>query len=619
MTRGFFPFDTIRDGQAAFLADGERAFKQKEILLAYAPTGIGKTAAALSAALAAKKQGQVIFFLTSRQTQHAVVIETINQIRQKNNAQIKVIDLIGKQDMCAVTSAKKMNGGEFQSFCALSRKEKSCGFFPIKLDCAKAILETPHHAEQSIHTGKMFRSCPYYTSFSAGKEADIIVADYNYVFSPNVNQNILKRLGKSLSDILLIVDEAHNLPERIKNNHTYRLDAYLLANAVKEAKKVGEATPKLIRGLQTLHGFMNQGGEFGEKKLSRDEWLFAVNEYLSKSFLAEFTIPDLVAELQELEGKVQQKDREASDDGESQSAVDLVLSFLEKWCQRGNNWCRVQKGSKIELIDLDTAYHGNKVFKAVHGAILMSGTLYPPEDYAKMTGMNGLNHHCKSYDSSFPTHHRQVIVDDRTSTKFSKRSDELFEQMASIIQEVEQNIPGNVAIFFPSYDLLRRTQEKINTKRELLVESSGMEKKELQQFVKTLTVSQRQLLLAVNGGSLSEGIDFTQNSLKGIIVVGLPLAPPSVELTESITFLNQKYGNGHELAYLLPATNKVLQAAGRTIRTENDKGIIVLLDERFKEQSIQKMLPPSFTKVIQNRIHSYESVQSLFSLGEKKA
>ena len=133
-------------------------------------------------------------------------METVHHIRKKSGQPIKLIDLIGKQDMCAVNTAKSMNSGEFQSFCALSRKEKSCGHFPIKADCTKAILETLHHAEQTIHTGKMFRSCPYYTSFSAAKEADIIVADYNYIFSPTVRQNILKRLGKNLQDMLTMAN-----------------------------------------------------------------------------------------------------------------------------------------------------------------------------------------------------------------------------------------------------------------------------------------------------------------------------------------------------------------------------------------------------------------------------
>src|SRR3989344_4299897 len=112
MTNAFFPFTLIRDGQKEFLTDSEKAFNQKELLFAYAPTGIGKTAAALSAALSAKKQGQAILFLTSRQTQHAVVVETVHHIRKKSGQPIKLIDLIGKQDMCAVNTAKSMNSGE---------------------------------------------------------------------------------------------------------------------------------------------------------------------------------------------------------------------------------------------------------------------------------------------------------------------------------------------------------------------------------------------------------------------------------------------------------------------------------------------------------------------------
>lgn len=590
-----FPFDSIRDGQSNFLNDAKMAFVEKKVLFAYAPTGIGKTAAALAGALEAKKEGQVIFFLTSRQSQHAVVVETVQKIRKKTGKPIRVVDMIGKQDMCAVPSAKRMEGREFQAFCALSKKEKSCGYFPVKGDFAGAVVNEPLHADQVIPLGKMFRSCPYYGSLAAAKQADVVVADYNYLFADLVRMRILKSMGFELGDILLIVDEAHNLSERIRRNETYRLNTPLILSGMKEARKAG-AGNKLIRSLQIMEQWLKKNLQPYEKeKLVTKEWFInEMNRALEGVFLGKpFTFMDVIAELQALEGKVGLEDRDQSEES-GQSSLDAILAFCEKWINRADHYVRLQKPDRLEIVDLDPGYHAHKVISKTHGTTLMSGTLYPSEDYSRLLGFSPEKAMCRAYDSPFLAENQPIYYHPHLHTRYTGRSPEMLSAYAQVVDDFCQHIPGNVAVFFPSYDLLAKIKQYIQGKRKVLEETSSLDKEDLREWVDLLSKEKNILLLGVNGGSLSEGIDFTHNSIKAVLMVGLPLSPPNLELQETISFWHKKHGNGQELAYYLPAMNKVLQGAGRAIRSEKDKAIVVLLDQRFMEAGIRKMLPKRY-------------------------
>jgi DNA excision repair protein ERCC-2 len=231
----------------------------------------------------------------------------------------------------------------------------------------------------------------------------------------------------------------------------------------------------------------------------------------------------------------------------------------------------------------------------------MSGTLHPAEMYADLLGLERARRVLRAYTSPFPSENRCLVVTPRVTTAFGRRDERMYRAIAEELTRLGAAVPGNVAAFFPSYGLMEHVIARIrwsDMPKELLVERQTWGKAERDEAITWLHAHRQTggFIVGVLGGGLSEGVDYRDNLLHAVCIVGLPLSPPTLEIEALKTYYAGKFGGekGYEYAVVYPALNKVLQAAGRPIRSESDRAIVVLMDRRYLEPRYASGMPPDF-------------------------
>ncbi|MDO8661293.1 MAG: helicase C-terminal domain-containing protein, partial [Candidatus Woesearchaeota archaeon] len=287
---------------------------------------------------------------------------------------------------------------------------------------------------------------------------------------------------------------------------------------------------------------------------------------------------------------------------EKESALGVVAGFLGSWDGSETGFVRyaVKKDQRASLVYrcLDPAQLTQDLISQTFCTIIMSGTLTPTSMYKDVLGFPE-NTVERSFPSPFSATNRLVLVVPQTTTKYSQRSPEQFKSIASMCANMLKQIPGHVAIFFPSYALRDAVNEVFSglCHKTVFCEQPSMSKLEKQEFLDRFIGYKEAVLLGVASGSFGEGIDLP-GVLKAVIIVGLPLDRPTLETQELIAFYDAKYGKGWDYGYVLPAISKCLQNAGRCIRTERDRGVIVFLDERYAWPNYFNCIPKDWGAVV---------------------
>ena len=590
-----WPFDRVREGQADFLADARKAIEEGRHLLAHAPTGIGKTAVALVASLEfAVRANKLVLFLTSRQSQHRIAIETVRRIEARG-PRIATVDLIAKQSMCLQESAPAY-GRAFHEFCDHKVKSRTCAFFTRDNSAVvAAVLQRTLHVQELVRASGACAVCPHKVAMDAASRANLLVCDYNFLFS-EILERFLPRLGRSLDDLVLIVDEAHNLPDRIRAHLGGDLSVHDLLKAAKEARSIdGEVAHRLVGVAKAMEAFLLVVRS--ERVARKDEFVDLVEEGLANGRGGSLGYTDFV-EMVAFAGE------DAVRRGVP-STLPVVVEFLTRWRDQDIGILRlVVPGTegKFAFRLMDPSVLSKRVFDRVHASVLMSGTLYPAEMYADLLGIDRSRREIRTYGSPFPKTNRLLLVHPELTTLYAKRSSEMHDRIAEQIGAIATAVRGNVALFFPSYELLEQAHSRflaLRVRKRVLVERPEWTKAQRDGSIEALRVSRGDggaVLFAVQGGSLSEGVDYEGNVLTAVVVVGLPLSPPNVEVEALKDYYCRKFGfaKGYDYAYVFPAVNKVLQAAGRPIRSERDRAAIILLEGRLLEPRYARCLPPDF-------------------------
>ena len=590
-----WPFDRVREGQADFLADARKAIEEGRHLLAHAPTGIGKTAVALVASLEfAVRANKLVLFLTSRQSQHRIAIETVRRIEARG-PRIATVDLIAKQSMCLQESAPAY-GRAFHEFCDHKVKSRTCAFFTRDNSAVvAAVLQRTLHVQELVRASGACAVCPHKVAMDAASRANLLVCDYNFLFS-EILERFLPRLGRSLDDLVLIVDEAHNLPDRIRAHLGGDLSVHDLLKAAKEARSIdGEVAHRLVGVAKAMEAFLLVVRS--ERVARKDEFVDLVEEGLANGRGGSLGYTDFV-EMVAFAGE------DAVRRGVP-STLPVVVEFLTRWRDQDIGILRlVVPGTegKFAFRLMDPGVLSKRVFDRVHASVLMSGTLYPAEMYADLLGIDRSRREIRTYGSPFPKTNRLLLVHPELTTLYAKRSSEMHDRIAEQIGAIATAVRGNVALFFPSYELLEQAHSRflaLRVRKRVLVERPEWTKAQRDGSIEALRVSRGDggaVLFAVQGGSLSEGVDYEGNVLTAVVVVGLPLSPPNVEVEALKDYYCRKFGfaKGYDYAYVFPAVNKVLQAAGRPIRSERDRAAIILLEGRLLEPRYARCLPPDF-------------------------
>ena len=245
-----FPHESIRESQKELIEKIQEALEKKTNLIVHAPTGLGKSAGSLSAALTyALENKKTVFFITPKHTQHKIAIETLRLIKEKYNVDFGVIDLIGKKWMCAHSNVTEMTTGEFYDYCKESIKKGQCSYYANIKEKDKLSVETQAalselskkilHVEELVDYSKDRVLCPFEIACLLAKKATVIIADYNHIINSKIRDNLLERINKDLSECIIIIDEAHNLPNKCRELLSTQLSTITMDFSIKEAEFLG--------------------------------------------------------------------------------------------------------------------------------------------------------------------------------------------------------------------------------------------------------------------------------------------------------------------------------------------------------------------------------------------
>ena len=618
-TTVFFAHDSLREGQKEMLEDSISALKMNGHHLAAAPTGIGKTAAALAAALETSSQSvnKKIFFLTGRQSQHKIVIETIREINKSLDFQnIKCVDLIGRQSMCIELD---LFSGKCNCEGGVS-KGKEIQYIRF----SEEILEKPMHVDEVISKARGRLLCPWKALRNSAKDADIIVCDYNHLFIDAIRESSLPGLGVSLEDIIIVVDEAHNLPDRIRKglertltkqivmHGRFEVEEFMGYIQSKSEEKVWEWLLKSFKKLEKNMAIYFEKWSRGTEINKKEKRIYS--KELLKMFL-ESMIPNEIYDSKEtaLSNFSKMLKDVVVDNGDKELSCWRIAALLDTVIKFENKKELVlvfnnEKAGKISCHLLDPSIISKPIFSKSSGSILMSGTLYPPTMYSDILGLTPLkNVTLKEYISPFESHNKPISIATNVTTRYKQRGPENTRKICEHIYSVAKEAPGHIAVFAPSYKLLNEFIDNEGWPNRLVIkEKSDWKKSEIDQIIPDLEKyrknKQKILLAGVFGGKLSEGIDYNNNILDAVICIGIPVPPPSVFSDALKEFLETKFGRNKGWLYgsMQPAVNSVIQAMGRPIRSSKDKAFIVLLDSRHLDQSYRKCHPENFSPLICN-------------------
>ncbi len=568
-----FPFENKRLGQEEMIKKVEYCLENRKNLLIHAPTGIGKTVSALYPAVKfASKRGLNVFFLTPRHSQHIMAIETLRKI-----GNVSVMNIIGKMGFCN-NVYEGLSSGDFHEMCNYLKKDGKCKFYNKVYNKGKVTDEAKAKVRElsaDILTSEEMKGrcrdfCPYEIACLGARKSTVVVADYFHLFNPFISDTFLAKIDKKLEDSIIIVDEAHQLPGRSRDLISSKLTSYILNRAVKEAKDVQAEISSDLEDFQSaienLKGKIRIGDEGYISKSEININSFGLNflERLKET-------ADLVIE-----------------EGKERSHCLSILDFLERWMNSDEqNFTRIIRkkpsryGEQVEvkISALLPSEITSDIINNSYSTILMSATLQPLEMYSDLLGVK--NYESVSLKSAFPKENRLNLIAPIATTKYSRRGDAQYKNYADIIKKIFDSVGGNTAVFFPSYFFLHQVENYLDRGINCFKESQELSKEQKNQMLEDFIKSKNSLLMGVQSGSFDQGIDFPNNSLKCTIVAGIALATPDLETKSVVACYNRHYGKGMEYGYIYPAVQKVVQAAGRAIRSETDKAVVVYLDERF--------------------------------------
>ena len=507
----------------------------------------------------------------------------------------------------AVSALSAMNDGSFTSLqirakermCANDRilcHEDFCRFargYPEKMarsDILTRLRENhPHQDPDSVfEEARREEVCPFEVQLELAQRADAIVADYNYVFEPGVALRHLK--DEELREAILVVDEAHNLADRARQIYSPELlEEELRALADRLRLQPGEIFADLMLSLEDAVAILERAAE----------------ELPEGEAIAETTAPaDAVATLRaEWEPRLarylawKRDTRLALPDDPVLDAHFTLQRFAAVLAFAGPDFtCVVERragGIRLALVCLDPSRALAPVFRNASASVLMSATLSPPEALQRVLGLESGRTSFLSLPPPFPPENRKVMILPHVRTTFSTR-EKNYGRIARLVADMSDAHSGNDLVLFPSYRFLEEVAAKMPpTRARLLVQRPSLTDFERQQILRSLTAPPTEgiLLFAVSGGMYAEGVDYPGELLSGVFVVSPALPQVSFERELLRRYFDEQDEAGFDYAYLQPGMTRVVQAAGRLIRSETDRGVIALICRRFLEEPYASRLP----------------------------
>jgi len=630
-----FPYEP-RKNQTAIMQTIKNTLRKGENIVFESGTGSGKTICTLTATLEyALKNDKKIIYTTRTNAQQRQVILELREIRDKlidDKDKIFGVGIQGRANMCilAINKPDFASGSseELSKLCSNEKKkvksakkgkDKGCTYyrnFIVNKEKVDKILEWTKKelptAEEFIKYCDRYKICPYEINKLLVRETSIIVVPYIYVFDMMIRNTLFDWLSVSEEDIILVVDEAHNLPNYIRDLFSTQLSMWMLNNCVIESEKYGD--PSIIDGKSPVstfckllidivrdlrdtyvYGMLESGIKRSDFK-KNDAFIPShefESEILSRLKITSKTLHDIIGDLMAYGEKIQEYRQK--EDKLPRSYLHKLGIFLDFWINlEMNQYVKLivddshGRNPRIEAFCLDPAI-GMEIIQEFHSSIHMSGTLEPLEEYRDSLGLSERTE-LVSYPSPFPIENRRIFFVSDVTTKYSEiaREKKIIPRTGRYITDVCNAFPRNTIVFFPSFNILSMFQNEGSfdeVQRRLYFEEQGMSQSALMDLISEfknygLRKGDGAALFSVMGGRISEGMDFPAEQLEIAMIVGIPYPKPTARQRGLQKYYDLKFRKGWEYTVEAPAARKLLQSIGRLIRNENDRGVAVIMDRR---------------------------------------
>ena len=593
-----FPFP-YREGQYKLVGDVYRTIHRKKILFIQAPTGTGKTISTLFPAIRAvgENLGDKIFYLTAKTITRTVAKDTCDLLKAKGYRG-KVIVLTAKEKMCP---CEEMD-------CNPSNCLRAKGHYDRVNDAVYDLIITEEDftRERMLAQAEKYQVCPFEMSLDASLYADIIICDYNYVFDPNV---YLKRFfsEEEKGDYIFLVDEAHNLVERGREMYS----AVLVKEEILTVKK-------LVRG-------KDRKLEAALEKCNRQmlEWKRECETYTIYESIGAFAF-SLMRLMSLLDIFLQSR----GEMPERKEVTEFYLNlrhFMNMFERVDENYVLYSDFDEtdrfcLHLYCVNPSVNLQECLERGKSTIFFSATLLPVNYYKNLLSSKKDNYAVYA-DSAFREEQRLLFIGRDVSSLYTRRTLGEFHRIALYIQQVLRAKKGNYLIFFPSYRFMEDVYEQFlavnEQEADCMMQSGNMNEADREEFIQEFSNPRGKSLAAfcVLGGIFSEGIDLKEDLLIGVLIVGTGLPQICNQREILKEYYQEENGQGFDYAYQYPGMNKVLQAAGRVIRTASDRGIIGLLDERFLRSDYRQLFPREWS---QYEVHTLDSLPEALEAFWKK-
>ena len=672
-----FPYTEMRDAQHEMIVECWRDMRAGKTLFAEAPTGIGKTMATLYPAVRCYGEGRCdkIFYLTAKNATRREAARAI-ELLSSTGTPVRGCVVTARDAMCACEAARagRASGRRTAAYC----NPVSCPFAKGYYDRAETVIEGLLASGKHLFSEADIRAaalagqvCPHELALDLSERCEIVICDYNYVFSPSVAIQRYFADGVAGTDghrYIFLVDEAHNLPDRARDMYSAELSLSLV-------RAVQDATHAMEK--QTLAGIFPEedGGVGNLPDLDDAEGKRSLN-------LASTWFDDLMGTLSRM-SRLCDESLTVGGDGIRRGvfldrnrptglieAVLALSSRLDRWLRRnlshplytvvdglaatlrafrtaGDYYDRhyatfvevarpadampndeIETGEvTVRLICLDPADILRPLLHKASARVLFSATLTPAEYFADILG-GGRDAVTISFDSPFDPDHLAVAVCDQINTRFENR-EESYRRIVSYLSAVVSAKRGNYMIYFPSYAYLDAVYQRFAKKYptvKTVVQTPGMTYEQREAFIDAFQPDSKELLVGfcVLGGSFSEGVDLPGRCLIGAMIVGVGIPALSNERNimreyydERTDFGGESAGprEGYDYAYTYPGMNHVLQAAGRVIRRDDDRGVVVLMDDRYAAEPYLHLYPAHWSKIVSvsDAVSLYEYLDQFWS------
>jgi len=605
-----FPYKAVRAIQDELITTTFHALKERKNVVIEGANGLGKTIAALTAVLpiAREKDLQIVHICRTNKQADRVISE-LKEISKKTP--ISGVSIRGRKEMCPHELVQKHadDAATASVLCGQLKKLRKCDYYnrmndrlPHLKNALKVLSKTPSTSTEILEFCEESRICPYELILKLIDSVEVVAASYQYIFNPNIRETFLNKISRSMDEIVLIVDECHNIIDTAIDISSEQLSLYSIRQALKEAKAFNKV--EFIRLLRELIAILESFQERAESEkqidaqkillqLSREVGATLDLDYADKLIAAGFKIQkEYLARNKPPRSFLHRLGRFLRKFILTKSRPEF-LHLVSNYRTRTEGW-----GTRFEVISLDARFTTKRVLEYVYNSIHISGTIEPIEAYTKIVGLDKLPLVTKVLPSPYTKANVQCYIINKLSTKLADRTPETYQKMTDVIAEAVNNTPANSGIFTASYVVLESLldaglERKIQL--PLFYETKKMTATGNDRLVnefKSFSSKGGAALMGVLGGRSSEGADFPGELMNTCIIVGIPYARPTTRIEAQIAYLDEQFEKkGREFGYIIPAMRRASQAAGRPIRSINDKGLIIFLDYRFAHTYTSRFLP----------------------------